>query len=69
MTAFRATRATDAPRLLTSELHPVPAVPSFDNALLVAGNSVHSILEPLMTVASFTDPDGCDPGGEGTGKR
>ena len=36
-------------------------VPSFDHKLLVAGGSVHSILEPLRAVAAFTASDGCSP--------
>ena len=38
-------------------------VASYDDALLKAGSSYHSILEPLLAVAAFTAPDGCDPWG------
>ena len=44
-------------------------VPSYDNKLLVAGNKVHSVLEPLKLVASFSDPNGCDPGQSGDDRR
>jgi len=43
-------------------------IPSYDNKLLVAGNKVHSVLEPLKLVASFSDPNGCDPGRSGDDK-
>jgi hypothetical protein len=36
-------------------------IPTFDNELLRAGGSVHSILEPLAAVAAFMAPNGCYP--------
>ena len=35
-------------------------VSGYNNQLLVAGDRVHSILEPLSAVAAFNTPDGCD---------
>ena len=36
-------------------------VPGYDDALLKAGTSYHSVLEPLIAVGAFPAHDGCDP--------